>query len=301
MSESQESATAAANTETAASTETNPPEAASNAVGAEAAPAAADKTKEEAATGEAQEAAKAPPPNQALVEAMEKFRALGQKAFVLGASGEVGKEVVKELCKSKIFSKVAVIGRRELKYEDDLYKEIDLEQKIVNFDELESKHEDDFKGYDVGYCCLGTTKGKAGVEGFKKVDHDYVVSSAKLAKAGGCKHFNLVTSQGTNKNSMFLYPKTKGLCEEHVQEQGFQRFSVYRPGMLLCDREEKRTFEAVFRKLVKPMEYFAPTWGTAPTVSVAKAMINNTVTASDKASEILTNKDIRILAGDVKK
>ncbi|XP_071955135.1 oxidoreductase HTATIP2-like [Antedon mediterranea] len=291
MAETQESVPVVA----ADSNEAKPSEATQNT----AAAAPAEAAKEDTATGGAAPEAPKKPVNQALVEAMEKFRALGQKAYVLGATGEVGKELVKELCKAKVFSKVILIGRREIKYEDDLYKEIDLEQKIVNFDELESKHEEDFKGCDVAFCCLGTTKGKAGVEGFKKVDHDYVVNSAKLAKAGGCKHFNLVTSQGSNKNSYFLYPKTKGLAEEHVQELSFQRVSIYRPGLLLCDREEKRFFESVFHKLAKPLEYFMPTAGTAPTVSVAKAMINNSVTPNDKAVEILTNKDIRILAGDV--
>ena len=42
-----------------------------------------------------------------------------------------------------------------------------------------------------------------------KVDYDYVLGTAQKAKAGGCKHFSLVSSQGANKNSTFLYPKTK--------------------------------------------------------------------------------------------
>jgi hypothetical protein len=41
------------------------------------------------------------------------------------------------------------------------------------------------------------------------VDHDYVVDAAKAAKQVGCKHFNLVSSAGTNVNSPLLYPKTK--------------------------------------------------------------------------------------------
>ena len=66
--------------------------------------------------------------------------------------------------------------------------------------------------FQVAYCCLGTTRGKAGKDGFVKVDRDYVVASAEILKANGCQHFHLVTSQGSNKNSMFLYTKTKGEC-----------------------------------------------------------------------------------------
>ena len=46
-------------------------------------------------------------------------------------------------------------------------------------------------------------------EGFIKVDHDYVMRTAELAKSGGCSHFSVVSSAGVNKDSMFLYGKVK--------------------------------------------------------------------------------------------
>lgn len=45
---------------------------------------------------------------------MERFRSLGRSAFVLGYTGEVGKVLVDELNKSKIFKRVVLIGRREV-------------------------------------------------------------------------------------------------------------------------------------------------------------------------------------------
>jgi oxidoreductase len=42
-----------------------------------------------------------------------------------------------------------------------------------------------------------------------KVDHDYVMKTAEIAKASGCKHFIHTSSQGSDKNSSFLYPRTK--------------------------------------------------------------------------------------------
>jgi len=35
------------------------------------------------------------------------------------------------------------------------------EQKVIDFDKLED-FVDAFKGFDVGYSCLGTTRGKSG-------------------------------------------------------------------------------------------------------------------------------------------
>ena len=45
--------------------------------------------------------------------------------------------------------------------------------------------------------------------GFYRVDHDYVVNAAKLAKSGGCLQFHLVTSVGAKKESSMLAARTK--------------------------------------------------------------------------------------------
>ncbi len=53
-----------------------------------------------------------------------KYKAEGHSAFVLGATGETGKELVKQLLTSKLFSRLVLIGRREVDYEGDLYKNV---------------------------------------------------------------------------------------------------------------------------------------------------------------------------------
>ena len=54
----------------------------------------------------------------------EKFRGQNKTAFILGYTGEVGKEVTKALLTSRIFSKVVLIGRRLIKYDEDIYKDM---------------------------------------------------------------------------------------------------------------------------------------------------------------------------------
>lgn len=44
----------------------------------------------------------------------------------------------------------------------------------------------------------------------RKIDHGYTVKFGSLCKDSGVKHFHLLTSMGSNPNSWFLYPKTKG-------------------------------------------------------------------------------------------
>jgi len=228
--------------------------------------------------------------SEAYINKKAELVSQGKKAFVVGGTGEVGKELVKALLKEKIFSRLVLFGRRKVTYEDELYK--DVEQRVIDFDKLEN-HVDEFKGFDVGYSCLGTTRSRSGADGFYKVDHDYVVNTAKLALDGGCRQLHLITSVGANKDSMFLYPRTKGEVEEELKAMKFDNLFIYRPGLLLCDRAERRAFEKAFMLLTKPFVYMFPTAISVPTPTVAMAMINNTISASSKNNvEMLVNTDI---------
>ncbi|KAK6472995.1 oxidoreductase HTATIP2 [Huso huso] len=135
----------------------------------------------------------------------ENYRQKNKTCFILGASGETGKPLFKEIVNSQIFSKITLIGCR-LAFENEAHENVF--QEVVDFEKLDD-YAAAFQGRDVGYCCLGTTKAKSGEQGFIHVDHDYVLNSAKLAKAGGCSHFNLESSKGADITSSFLYLKVK--------------------------------------------------------------------------------------------
>jgi oxidoreductase len=102
----------------------------------------------------------------------------------------------------------------------------------------------------VGWA-LGTTKADAGsAEAFKRADYDYCRAAAAVAKREpSVKHFALLSSAGASSSSWFLYMKTKGRVEDFVRGVGFDRVSVYRPGLL--DRGDKtRLKEKIIGKLV---------------------------------------------------
>uniref|UniRef100_A0A8C4Q6T7 Protein HTATIP2 n=1 Tax=Eptatretus burgeri TaxID=7764 RepID=A0A8C4Q6T7_EPTBU len=224
----------------------------------------------------------------------EAFKAQNKSCFILGASGETGRVLLHEIVKSGLFSKVTTIGRRELPFEEPLYK--DVVQKIVDFEKLPN-YADDFKGHDVGFCCLGTTKAKAGADGFVRVDHDYVLQAAELAKAGGCTHFNLQSSKGANKKSPFLYTQVKGQIEEDVELLGFPRCSIFRPAILICNRQESRMFEWLTLKALTPVSALVPTFITIPVATVARGFLNNAIRPAKQPVEVLENADIFEVAG----
>lgn len=222
----------------------------------------------------------------------ENFKQQNKSCFILGASGETGKVLLQELLERNIFSKITLIGRRQLTFEGKSYE--NLVQEVVDFEKLED-HAAAFQGHDVGYCCLGTTRAKAGAEGFIRVDHDYVLKSAELAKAGGCTQFHLESSRGADKKSSFLYLKVKGQVEADIEALGFDRFAIYRPGVLLMDRQESRPAEWMARKFFSAVSAVGFTSMSVPVQVVAKAMVSNTVLQPEQKTEILENKDIAAL------
>uniref|UniRef100_A0A8C3TU32 Protein HTATIP2 n=1 Tax=Catharus ustulatus TaxID=91951 RepID=A0A8C3TU32_CATUS len=78
--------------------------------------------------------------------------------FVLGGSGETGRALLKELLAQRAFGRVTLIGRRRLSLGE---AEAAVEQAVVDFERL-GEHAAAFQGHDVGFCCLGTTRAKAG-------------------------------------------------------------------------------------------------------------------------------------------
>ncbi|CAD6191743.1 unnamed protein product [Caenorhabditis auriculariae] len=207
-------------------------------------------------------------------------------AFVVGATGAVGSELVKLLASASYFDKVSILARRNV---DGATAE-KFEQKTVNFDELE-KSGDSFEGIDVGFCALGTTRAKSGADGFVKVDHDYVVNTAKLAKEHGVKQFVLISSAGANECSPFLYPKTKGQVEKEIAEIGFEKLVIIRPGLIEAPRPETRVMESIAKFVIKPFKLVSDSLASSAT-EIAKTMIVAAISDEVKDKAIWNNAKI---------
>jgi len=104
----------------------------------------------------------------------------------------------------------------------------------------------------VVFCTLGTTRAQAGsASRFVEIDKGYVISSAKIIKQQNQDrdiHYLYCSTTGANKNSSFLYPRTKGEIEHELGDVGFKRVTIFRPGFLKV--EEERTDRGSFEKYV---------------------------------------------------
>ena len=99
-------------------------------------------------------------------------------------------------------------------------------------------------GTDDVFICLGTTKKKTPDRAeYYRIDHDYVVDAARLAKERGARSAFLVSSVGSDANSSVFYLRTKGEAERDVIALGFKHTHIFRPSVIMGEREEHRPGE----------------------------------------------------------
>jgi uncharacterized protein YbjT (DUF2867 family) len=109
------------------------------------------------------------------------------------------------------------------------------------------------------------------------VDYDIPVNAARFCAETGCENFLLVSSVGANSQSSNFYLKLKGEVENAILQQPVKCISIFRPSMLLGDREESRPAEEIGQVLMKRFSFlltgkqskYKPIWAG----DVAAAMI----------------------------
>jgi uncharacterized protein YbjT (DUF2867 family) len=159
---------------------------------------------------------------------------MNQVAIVIGATGLVGKALVKQLTEAGHISKIITLTRRV-----ETYTSAKVYNHVVDFDHLD-KHKTLFKA-DLLFSCLGTTLKQAGtIEAQRKVDLSYQLKSAQLAADSGVEHYLLVSSTGANSLSGSSYLKMKGQLEEQVKMLPFKHITILQPSLLIGPREHFR-------------------------------------------------------------
>jgi len=171
---------------------------------------------------------------------------MGMKvAVVAGATGLVGRELVRQLCASGDHAAVIAFARDP--------KACKLPVKSAKLVVRPFPTGDDQIVGDEFYCALGTTIKKAGSrKEFAAVDHDLVIDLAARAKAGGVKRVVVVTSVDSDANSKNFYLRVKGQTEDDLQALGLKNLEIYRPSLLLGNRDELRVLER-FGVLIAPV------------------------------------------------
>lgn len=164
-------------------------------------------------------------------------------ALLVGATGLVGGFVLSQLLKEEQYNKIIVLTRKPLSLQHSKIKEV-----LVNFDNLQ-QYTAEIKA-DVVFCCLGTTIKTAGSKvAFKKVDYEYPLQIAEIAKQNGTTSFLIITAMGAATNSFIFYNKVKGEIEQALQRLNFDTLHIIQPSLIIGDRNEHRLGESIAQKL----------------------------------------------------
>jgi uncharacterized protein YbjT (DUF2867 family) len=161
--------------------------------------------------------------------------------LLAGSTGEIGHRLTQNLIVRNQNSPIyALVRRISTKQPSSDFIPIQ-----VDFNELKGTLIDLTDPKDsVAICCLGTTIKNAGtIEAFRKVDLEYVVNFARLAKQLGIEKFMVVSSIGATTNSNNQYIQAKGEMEAQVSELGFQSTYFIQPSLLIGNRKEFRLAE----------------------------------------------------------
>lgn len=130
------------------------------------------------------------------------------------------------------------------------------------------------------------------------MDLDYPLAAAALAKDYGVKQFLAVSSMGANAKSRNFYSRTKGRAEDRLIAAGFHGLHLFRPSLLLGDREEFRLGERTASVIMKALDFAmvgkAAKYRAIPAAKVARAM-RNIALADTGGVHIYTNEVIHVI------
>ena len=209
------------------------------------------------------------------------------KAIVIGATGAVGKELVRALLDDARYTEVAVFVRR-----DPGVTHPKLTAHVINFEQPDTWRA--LVTGDVLFSALGTSLKQAGSkEAQRRIDYDYQHMFAEAAHANGVPHLVLLSSLGADSRSSIFYLRLKGELDDAVQRLGFDTVHIVRPPSLIRP-EAKRLGETAVVKILQGLNAVGIAKNLAPMSvdTVARCMME-IGTENHGGVQIIAGQDIR--------
>ncbi|MFY0538759.1 NAD-dependent epimerase/dehydratase family protein [Nannocystis pusilla] len=137
-------------------------------------------------------------------------------ALLVGATGLVGRELLRQLLADPRYGAVTVLARRSAGVKHDK-----LTEHLVDFDRPDDWHA--LAKGDHLFSALGTTLKAAGSrEAQYRVDYTYQYEVARAARHHGTETYVLVSSTGAAAKSAIFYSRMKGELERDAAALGFR-------------------------------------------------------------------------------
>jgi uncharacterized protein YbjT (DUF2867 family) len=189
-------------------------------------------------------------------------------ALIVGATGEVGRQLLEQALAGDTYDSIHLLLRRTIGYQNHPRVQEHIQDPLdpVSFD-LEQL-------VSAVFCALGTTRKQAGSKAaFYHVDHDLVVAVGQWASDHGVGQLHVVSSIGANPRSPSHYVRTKGETERDLRRLQLPSLYLYRPGLLDApDRDDFRLGERLAATGLKVLP-LARRWRPVSVSQVAAAML----------------------------
>jgi uncharacterized protein YbjT (DUF2867 family) len=195
------------------------------------------------------------------------------KLLLVGSTGLVGQQVLDlALGDGRVTAVVAPVRRPVLAHPK-------LFAPVVDFERLPEGA--DWWKVDAVICALGTTLRAAGSQAaFRRVDHDYPLAVARLARHHGTAVYVLNSAMGADPASRFFYNRVKGELERDLAALDFRSLTIARPGLIGGRRTETRRAEQVLGFALGLLGPVLPRrLRINPAANIARAMLGAAVTA----------------------
>ena len=213
-------------------------------------------------------------------------------ALVFGSSGLIGGHLLYQLFKNNNYYKIKIFVRSE-----PLINDPKLEIIRTDFNNLEN-HKEDIKGDDCFYCIGTTRKNSPNKNEYERVELNIPRQIAQIAKSNSIKSFFFVSSGYADPKSSGDYLKFKGLVEQEIKNQNFDKIGIMRPSFLLGNRKEKRIgekfgiilFKFLTPILVGPLRKMRPIRAeivAKAMVKLANENINQSIFESNEIAELV--------------
>lgn len=176
-----------------------------------------------------------------------------QKAIVIGATGLVGRALIKQLNELASCEQITAVVRH-------YYVQLSQMEKVHQFvlEDFLMLNDEDIQGHTHAFSCLGSTLKKAGSKvQFYNIDYEINAHFADLLEEREI-HYLLVSALGANAKSPIFYNRVKGELEQHIRELALYKTSILQPSLLLGERSEQRVLEGATQRLYQKMSHLVP-------------------------------------------
>lgn len=198
---------------------------------------------------------------------MDASAPASKSVLLAGATGLVGGHVLERLLADPRVVRVVAPSRRPLPPHPK------LQDVRVDYEALPA--DAPWWAVDAVICTLGTTIKVAGSQdAFRRIDHDYPLQVATLARRHGASAYALNSALGADPGSRVFYSRVKGELERDLAALDFPSLTFVRPGLIGGERGEKRTGEQAAMVLLRLFGPVLPrAWRINPAARIAEALV----------------------------